>query len=95
MKQRLNENDERKESELLVFIKAKDLSAYILLISGKSPVKYRYSLLNPLINSSLEIIELLYEANELELKDIRRLELIRKARAILKTIDFLSSIAKD
>ena len=95
MKQRLNENDERKESELLVFIKAKDLSAYILLISGKSPVKYRYSLLNPLINNSLEIIELLYEANELELKDIRRLELIRKARAILKTIDFLSSIAKD
>lgn len=29
MKQKLNENDERKESELLVFIKAKDLSAYI------------------------------------------------------------------
>ena len=54
MKQRINENDDRKESELLVFVKAKDLSAYILLISGKSPVKYRYSLLNPLINSSLE-----------------------------------------
>ena len=29
MKQKLNENDDRKESELLVFIKAKDLSAYI------------------------------------------------------------------
>lgn len=41
MKQRLNENIERNESELLAFIKAKDLSACILLISGKSPVKYR------------------------------------------------------
>lgn len=36
MKQRLNENNDRKESELLVFIKAKDLSAYVLLISGLS-----------------------------------------------------------
>ena len=46
MKQRLN-NEERQESELLVFVKTKDLASYILLISGKSPVKYRYSLLNP------------------------------------------------
>ncbi len=88
-------NNERKESELLVFIKAKNLSSYILLISGKSPVKYRYSLLNPLINSSLDIIQLLYEANELEMKDNRRLELIRQAKAKLKIIDFISSVAKD
>ncbi len=95
MKQRLNENGERKESALLVFIKAKDSSVYILLISGKSSVKYRCSLLNPLINNSLEIIELLCEANELELKDNRRLELIRKAKTKLKIIDPLYSIAKD
>ncbi|MDY4819577.1 MAG: hypothetical protein SO206_04970 [Bacilli bacterium] len=42
----------------------------------------------------MEIIALLYEANELEIKYIIRLELIRKAKAKLKTIDFLSSIAK-
>ena len=94
MKQRLN-NEERQESELLVFVNAKDFASYILLISGKYPVKYRYSLLNPLINNSLEIIELLYEANGLEMKDIRRLELTRKAKVKLKTIDFLSSLAKD
>lgn len=58
-------------------------------------VKYRYPLLNPLINNSLEIIVVLYEANELEFKDIARLELIRKAKAKLKIIDFLSSIAKE
>lgn len=81
IKQRINEIGERKESELLVFIKAKDLVAYILFISGKSPVKYHYSLLSPLINNSLEIIELLYEANELVLKDNRGLGLIRKAKA--------------
>ena len=47
------------------------------------------------INSSLEIIELLYEVNKLDMKEIRRLELIRKTMAKLKTIDFLTSIAKD
>ena len=40
----------------------------------------------------MEIIELLYETNELELKDIRRLGLIRKAKVKFKTLDFLSSI---
>jgi hypothetical protein len=30
--------ENRKESELLVFMKAKDLSAYIILVSAKSPV---------------------------------------------------------
>ena len=40
MKQRLVEFKDRKESELLVFIKPKDLSVYILLFSSKSPVKY-------------------------------------------------------
>ncbi len=91
----MNENEDGKESELLVFIKAKDLASYILLIIGKSPVKYRYSLLNPLINESLEIIQILYEANELDMKDNKGLELIRKAKVKLKTIDFLTSIAKD
>lgn len=95
MKQTLIEFKDRKESELLVFIKAKDLSTYILLISGKSPVKYRYSLLNPLINNSLDIIQLLYEANELDIRSPFRLALIRKAKVKLKTIGFLTSIAKD
>lgn len=69
------------------------MAAYILLISGKSLVKYRYSLLNLFINDSLGTMELLYEANELDLKDKARLELIRKAMSKLKTIDFLYSIA--
>ena len=43
-------------------------------------------LFNPLINDSLSIIELLYEANELDIKDKTRLELIRKAIPKLKTI---------
>ncbi len=95
MKQRLNESNERKETELLVFMKAKDLSAYILRASAKSPVKYRYSILNSLIHESLAIIQLLYEANDLDIKDRNRLMLINQANAKLKLIDFLSSLSTD
>lgn len=48
-----------------------------------------------MINNSLDIIQLLYEANELDIKNNRRLELIREVKAKLKIIDFLTSIAKD
>ena len=93
MKQILKEKEVRKESELLVFVKAKKLTEYIINISGKSPVKYRYSILNHLINECLDLIHFLYEANELNVNDVNRVELIRKAIARLKCIDFLSSMA--
>lgn len=57
-----------KKANFLHLCKAKDLAAYILLISGKSLVKYRRPLFNSLINGSLSIIELLYETHELDIK---------------------------
>jgi hypothetical protein len=84
----MKQTEVRRESELTVFIKAKDLSVYILLVSGKSPVKYRYSILNPLISACLSIIELLYEANDTDFGQ-GRTELIRQAKAKLETVDFL------
>ena len=82
---------EGNETELLVFIKVKDLCSYILFISGKSPAKYRFSLLNPLISGSLELLELLYQANDLTPTDINRLQFIGKAKTRLKTIIFDAS----
>ena len=83
----------RKESELLVFVKLKDLISYILKTCSKSPVKYRYSITNNLINNSLAIIENLYEANDMDLKDRARLDKIRNSIAKLKIVDFLTSLA--
>ena len=34
--------------------------------SSKAPVKYRYSVLNPLISDSLDIVRLLYEASAIK-----------------------------
>lgn len=80
---------------MLVFIKAKDLCAYILRVSARSPAKYRFSLLNPLIVDSLDVIRDLYMANDLDVHDGRRLSLISEAGAKLKTVGFLSSLAAE
>ncbi len=96
MEQRLLKvKEERKETELLVFVKAKTLTKYILDACSKAPVKFRYALLNPLINECLDMIHLLYEANELDVTSQERARLIRKAIARLKGIDYLSTIASD
>lgn len=94
MKQKLVK-PQKHETELIVFIKAKQLTEYITRISAVAPVKYRYSLLNRLLGECYDMLHLLFEANELDLKDINRIKLIRKAIARLKTIDFVSTFAID
>ena len=90
---RMKKKEERRENEMLVFVKVKDLDGYILKASATSPVKYRYSILNTLIQDSLDILSLLYDANELDVKDRERAVLIGKARTKLKLVDFLSTLA--
>ncbi len=96
MRQRLlKEKEERKETELLVFVKAKALTKYVMSACARAPVKFRYSLLNPLLNECLDLIHFLYEANELPVKDPERARLVRKAISRLKSIDFISSFAAE
>ncbi len=92
MKQRLGERKEKKESELLVFQKAKKLASYVMAASSKAPVKFRYSVLNPLIGDSLDVVRLLYEANAIERGEKERASLIRKAEAKVRSVDFLSTL---
>ena len=92
MKQRLGDDGKRKESELLVFQKAKKLATYVMGASSKAPVKFRYSVLNPLISDSLDIVRLLYEANAIRKGESERCSLIRKAIAKARCVDFLSAL---
>ena len=95
MKQRLVDEGEKKESELLVFQKAKKLARYVMAVSSKAPVKLRYSVLNPLIRDSLDVVRLLYEANAISKGKPERAALIRKALAKVRCVDFLSTLAGD
>lgn len=94
MKQRLVK-EERHESKLVVFIKVKQITTYITRVSAGCDVKYRYSLLNKLLNECYDMLHFLFEANELDLKNPDRVKLIRQSIARLKTIEFITSLASD
>ena len=78
-----------KKDELIVFAKAKALASYVVRVSARAAVKYRYSLVTPLIYRSHEAISLLYEANVLELSDPKRKDLIRQAIGKVELVSYL------
>ena len=51
-------------SELSVIMKAKDLCQYVMLITERSPKKYRFTFTVRLQNLAMGVIEALYLANE-------------------------------
>lgn len=55
---------ERKQSELTVITKAKDLCSYVMTVTQKSPKQFRFTFTTRLQNLSLNVIESLYRAND-------------------------------
>lgn len=51
-----------KEDELTVITRAKELCQYILLVTDRSPKKFRFTLVSLMQNYALDIIENLYLA---------------------------------
>ncbi len=58
----------KKEKDLAVIVKAKDLGTYIFTITEKSPKKFRFTLVTRLQNTCLDIVENLYYANSVYVK---------------------------
>lgn len=48
------------KSKLMVITKSKKLLTYIITITEKSPVKFRYSFVTKMHNLGIEVIENLY-----------------------------------
>jgi len=55
---------EKNQSELSIVMKAKDLCRYVLTVTQKSPKQYRFTFTSRLQNLCLDIIEIIYLANE-------------------------------
>ena len=72
-----------KQSELSVITKAKDLCSYVMTITQKSPKQFRFTLVSRMHNYCLDIIEALYMANDIFVKngDVKRAELRRDYQA--------------
>ena len=55
---------ERKQSELQVITKAKDLCSYVMTVTQRSPKHFRYTFVSRMQNLALDVIEHLYRAND-------------------------------
>lgn len=92
----------RVESELTVITRAKELCEYILIVTDKSPKKFRFTLVSRLQNYSLSVIEHLYRANNVFVTNSdeperceKRLELQHEAMTELRLLAYLSMIARE
>ena len=90
-----NKELKMKKSELMVITKTKKLLSYIFQITEKCPVKYRYTYVSKMHNLIMEIIELMYYANGLELSNDKRREYQEKAKVKIKLLDYICEAAKD
>ena len=92
---------ERKQSELQVITKAKDLCSYVMTVTQKSPKHFRYTFVSRLQNLTLSVIENLYRANDTYVKRgdpagiEKRLELQRTAMTDLKVLGYFSMLAME
>lgn len=83
-----------KKSDLYVITKAKDLAKYILTVTEKSPVKFRFTLVVRLQNYILDVLEHLYIANSLPLGIDRQNEQ-KKAKTRLAMLDYFAGLAAE
>jgi hypothetical protein len=92
----------RVQSELTVITKAKDLCAYVLTVTEKSPKRFRFTLVSRMQNLALDVIEQLYRANEVYIgagagdapKD-RRLSLQHDALTSVKILGYIALLARE
>lgn len=84
----------QKKSDLFVITKAKDLAKYILTVTEKSPVKFRFTLVVRLQNYILDVLEHLYLANNLPLGDERKKEQ-ESAKTMLAMLAYFAGLAAE
>ena len=91
----------RKKSDLLVIVKAKDLCAYVITVTQKSPKQFRFTFTSRLQNLTLDIIDSLMRANDIFLQkgDIEAMKLRQgyqhSAMSSLRILSFFSMLSME
>ena len=92
---------ERKQSELTVITKAKDLCTYIMTVTQRSPKQFRFTFVSRLQNLALSVIENLFRANDVfvsrqdSIAQKERLGYQRAAMTDLKLLGYISLLAAE
>ena len=88
--------NERKESEMSVVTKAKELCSYVMLVTQKSPKHFRFTFVTRMQNLALDVIEEIYRANDTYVADRgrealkQRLEHQQKALTSFKLLAYIA-----
>lgn len=82
-----------KKSELLIITETKRLIDYVFVITEKSPKKFRYSLVSKIHNLIIEIVELLYEDNNIHIGNINRLNKQEKEKVKFMLLDYVCELS--
>lgn len=92
---------ERRRSTLTVVTKARDLCSYVMVITQKSPKRFRFTFVSRLQNLSLSIIENLFRANDVyATKDDfsaqrERLSYQRSALTDLRLLEYIALLSME
>ena len=92
---------ERKQSELTVITKVKDLCSYVMTITQKSPKQFRFTFVSRMQNLCLSVIENLFRANDVfvTVGDVsaqkERLSFQRSAMTELKLLGYIALLAME
>ncbi|MCF0115212.1 MAG: four helix bundle protein [Erysipelotrichaceae bacterium] len=92
---------DRKQSELTVITKSKDLCSYVMNVTQKSPKHFRYTFVSRLQNLSLSVIENLFRANDVYVtkQDIasqkERIRYQRSAMTDLKLLGYIALLSQE
>ena len=83
------------KSDLYVITKAKELAKYVVVVTEKSPKKYRFTLVVRLQNYCLDILEHLLLANTLPLQDPARLSHQQEAGRLLSLLGYFAMVCME
>lgn len=92
---------ERKQSELTVITRAKDLCSYIMTVTQKSPKQFRFTFVSRLQNLALSVLENLLRANDVFVSKTdavakkQRLDYQRRAMTDLKLLGYISLLSME
>ena len=85
--------EKKGKEELEVFTKAKKLCDYTFQITCKAPKAYRWNIIDKILNNTLELIEILYQANDLSDKERKVKQ--RYADTKIKILGYLHGLANN
>ncbi|MDR3051427.1 MAG: four helix bundle protein [Oscillospiraceae bacterium] len=88
------------QSELTVVTKAKELCAYVMTVTQKSPKHFRFTFVTRLQNTTLDIIQSIYRANAVMLNGERdhcakRLDFQHQALTDLKLLSYFAMLSME